>query len=268
VSPSHPSNRRADLVRLSRSAKAGVIGVGEAASAWGKTRREAALQLARLAREGWLNRVRRGLYYIPALDAGEHVAVEDPWVLAAELFAPSYIGGWSAAEHWGLTEQLFRETFVVTAANIRRREQTALGSPFHLVKVPVERVKSVETVWRGSARVRVSNPERTLVDCFMDPSWAGGVRHLATMLSVYRDSPEASPERLASELIAVGTGAAHKRLGFVAEHVWPEATGLIEIAANGRSAGVIRLDPAVGARGRMNRRWGLWVNATLPSRDA
>ncbi len=41
---------------------------------------------------------------------------------------------------------------------------------------------------------------------------------------------------------------------------WPDAEGLMENALTHRSRGVIKLDPAVRARGRMSRRWGLWVN--------
>lgn len=260
------SNRRAELASLSRAARAGVVGVEEAAAVWKDSRRGASLRLARLARAGWLSRVRRGVYFIAPLDAGGNVVAEDPWVLAHELFAPAYIGGWTAAEHWGLTEQLFRETFVATAANIREREQTKLGVAFRLVRVPLARVASVHTIWRGSVRVRVSNAERTLIDGCIDPSWVGGVRPLVEMLASYRDSANASPERLAKELTESNSGAAHKRLGLIVERIWPEATRLIDAAARGRTAGVIRLDPAIASQGKMSRRWGLWVNATVPER--
>ena len=35
--------------------------------------------------------------------------VQDPWILVPALFAPAYIGGRTAAEHWDLTEQIFRD---------------------------------------------------------------------------------------------------------------------------------------------------------------
>jgi len=113
---------------------------------------------------GWVARVRRGLYYLPPLEAGTDPIAEDSWTLAHRLLAPCYIGGWSAAEHWGLTEQLFRSAFVVTAANIHSREQTVFGATFRLVRVKQERVESVGETWRGQVRVRVSNAERTLID--------------------------------------------------------------------------------------------------------
>ena len=40
--------------------------------------------------------------------------VDESWVLARAVFEPCYIGGWSAAEHWGFTEQIFNSTMVFT----------------------------------------------------------------------------------------------------------------------------------------------------------
>ena len=40
-------------------------------------------------------------------------ATHGSWPLV--VFEPCYIGGWSACEHWGLTQQLFRDVLVVTA---------------------------------------------------------------------------------------------------------------------------------------------------------
>ena len=71
--------------------------------------------LAYLARRGWLSRVRRGLYVgVPLNTRRPGEWVEDPWVVAGRVFAPCYIGGWTACEHWGFTEQAFRTVLVVT----------------------------------------------------------------------------------------------------------------------------------------------------------
>jgi len=225
--------------------------------------RGAALTLARLERAGWLKRIRRGLYYLVPLEGGAGAVVEDAWVLADAAFAPCYIGGWSAAHHWGLTEQSFRSTFVATAASLRTRSQTLLGAEFKLVKVPRARVESVLSVWRGSVKVRVSSAERTIIDACDDPSWVGGIRHLGEIVRRYRDSAMDHGEALLIELKSRRSGAAFRRAGFLVERLWPEATRLIAGALAQRPAGVIRLDPATRGRGTMSRRWGLWVNAEV-----
>lgn len=46
----------------------------------------------------------------------------DAWAVLARAFAPCYVGGWSAAGHGGLTEQLFTATVVFTTRDARPRE--------------------------------------------------------------------------------------------------------------------------------------------------
>ena len=256
---------RGDIGTLARAARGGLVSVARAAEALGLPRRATTLRLTRLARAGWLRRVRRGLYLLLPLEARSERAatVEDPWILAGELFAPCYVGGWSAAEHWGLTEQIFRSIFVVTAAPIRRRAETIAGADFRLVRTNSRRVKAAKAVWRGTERVSVSDREQTLADGLASPGWVGGVRHLADMLTTYRASPEWNPSRLVESVRAVGMGSALKRLGYLAETLWPDETAMPAAARKKLSAGLVSLDPAVRAPGRINKRWGLRVNVAV-----
>src|SRR3972149_10011472 len=109
------------LSTLSRKATQGLIDVRTASEALGLSGRETALKLAALDKKGWLRRVKRGTYFILPLEATkkEGGVASDPWIIASVLFAPCYIGGWSAAEYFELTEQIFRSTFVVSAASVR-----------------------------------------------------------------------------------------------------------------------------------------------------
>jgi predicted transcriptional regulator of viral defense system len=256
---------KAVLSKLSRKAVGGVVTVHEAASLLGLERRAASARLAALARRGWLTRVRRGFYYVLPLESGNEPAVApDPWVLAFRLFEPCYIGGWSAAEHWGLTEQLFRSTFVVTSANIRERSQTFLRAEFHLVRVRQERLLKNSTVWRGDVRVPIADRERTIADALVDPTWIGGIRHLIDILHSYVTEPKKDFPKIIHTLDHIGHASGIKRLGFLAETLFPEESWLIEAAHARRSTGVIRLDPSIKSKGRLSKRWGLWINVSIP----
>jgi predicted transcriptional regulator of viral defense system len=189
--------------------------------------------------------------------------IEDPWVLARELYAPCYVGGWTAAEHWGLTEQLFRSTFVVTAAAIRHSTETFLGSEFHLVRVKRERVAQVASIWRGRERIAVSDQEHTIGDALATPHWLGGVRHLVDILRNYRESKDWNPRRLVEQLERIRSGAAFKRLGYIADTVLDGDPELVNAALAHRTSGLVKLDPNVAERGRISTRWRLWVNVPL-----
>ena len=186
-----------------------------------------------------------------------------PWLLALELYAPCYIGGWSAAEHWGLTEQIFRSTFVATAAGIRTTQQIVLGAELHLAHVPLHRVEAVTPEWRGAVKVPVSDRETTIVDALASPAWVGGIRHLADMLVAYRASASWDPAKLTRCLRGRSSGAAYKRLGLITERLFPDEARLIATCRDHRTTGIVKLDPTVRTRGRLAKRWGLWVNVTL-----
>src|SRR5271168_1759741 len=123
---------RARLAAVLRAAKE-VVSVDIASKTLGIDRRRAAQLLSRWRRQGWLRRIGHGLYVSVPLDlASSEQVVADPWVLVPTLFNQCYIGGWTAAHHWELTEQLFNETLVFTTRRIRRKRVTAQGVAFRL----------------------------------------------------------------------------------------------------------------------------------------
>jgi predicted transcriptional regulator of viral defense system len=257
---------RIQLSELARAASGGLLSVDRAAEALGVSPHQAAMKLGRLERAGWLRRAQRGLYLVLPLEAKPESAPvpEDPWLLAHAVFAPCYIGGWTAAEHWGLTEQLFRSVFVVTAAPRRRQSETRLSTEFHIARAQVDQMEGTTLIWRGSQRIAASNRERTLIDGLVHPHWLGGIRHLAEILTTYRESEHFSVEKLLARARDHQVpGSAMKRLGFLAERLWPRETAVTDFASQHLSTGVIRLDPAVQSRGKMNTRWGLWVNVQV-----
>lgn len=258
---------RDDVRRLTAVARAGLVDTVRAASALGVPRDAASARLSNLVRQGWLNRVRRGLYLIVPLEADPRApaASEDPWVTAVAAFAPCYIGGWSAAEQWGLTEQLFRATLVITAAPIRKRQVRLANFEYRLHAAPRSRLGDITYVWRGNERIPISDSERTIVDGARHPRIVGGARHLASMIGAYGSEPERDDSKLVMTATKYANGAAWKRLGYLAEQVLPSPEAIIDAASAHLKAGYSKLDPAVRSKGRLARRWRLWINVSVGS---
>lgn len=251
------------IARLARVSSGGLVDTATAANAWAVPNRVATSRLHRLVRAGWLLRVRRGFFYVLPLGANAVTTVDDPWVLASRAFAPCYIGGWTAAEHWGLTEQIFRSTFVVTAGSARVTSLTLLGAEFRVVRVSRSLVESVKPSWRGPVQVAVSDRERTIADALVNPDWVGGIRHLVEVLSAYRRSEHWNPARLLDALATHPKGAAYKRLGYLVETVLGGDATIVPETLARKSTGIIALDPRVKARGKIVKRWGLRINAAV-----
>jgi predicted transcriptional regulator of viral defense system len=256
---------RQRLSRLLR-AQATLITPEAAAHHLGLSRTQAAHELSRWARAGWLARVRRGAYAPIALQAtSANTALEDAWVVAESLFAPCYIGGWSAAEHWGLTEQIFRSVCVITASRPRKRTQQLRGTEFSLHSTSPNNLFGTQSVWRNRVRVSVSDPARTILDMLSDPSLGGGIRSVADMLGeFFREH-----RRLAPKLIDYGVrlenGAAFKRLGFMLAYSHPGERELIEACRANLTTGYAKLDPKL-ASDTLVTAWHLWIPSSWKTR--
>ncbi len=220
--------------------------------------------LAYLARMGWLTRVRRGLYATVPLDAVEPAHWrEDPWVVASKVFAPFYIGGWTACEHWGLTEQIFRETVVVSSRPTRHRYIEIQGFPFRVKGVAEKKIFGTESVWRGQIKVLVSDPARTLVDILDDPAIGGGMRHVADVLTVYLADERRSDALFLEYIHRFGNRTVFKRLGYLLETLGVNKGPLLAACRKGMSSGISMLDPSASRKGSFLRRWNLRVNVAL-----
>ena len=139
--------RLATVLRASRE----VVSVELAAKTLGLERRSAAKILSRWRAQGWLRRIGPGLYVSVPLDlAASEQVVGDPWILIPALFGRCYVGGWTAAHHWELTEQLFNETLVFTTRRLTEERHVAQGAVFVLHHVSDKRLFGLTTLWRGS----------------------------------------------------------------------------------------------------------------------
>ncbi len=223
--------------------------------------------LSYLASRGWLARVRRGLYTLVPLGATVPAQWrEDPWVVATKTFAPCYIGGWSAGEHWGLTEQIFRDIVVVTGTAVRERRVTLQGTPFRLTFLRPSMHFGTRPVWRGQVKVPVSDPSRTLVDMLDKPELGGGIRHVAEILETYFDGEHRTDQLLLEYAERLGNRAVFKRLGYLIEVLKIDAPEVSARCKHLQSSGIALLDPALPPRGPIVKRWNLRANAVVEPR--
>ena len=214
--------------------------------------------LSRWKHQGWLKRVGRGIYAPIPMDAlTTEQVLKDPWVLVPALFAPGYIGGWTAAGHWDFTEQLFRSNLVFTAKPFRKKEVSIQGTLFTLTRVPESALFGTRTLWRGQARVAISDKHRTILDMLADPATGGGIRHVSECFEAYLRDPEANTDTLVGYAETLGNGAVFKRLGFLVS----QKPGNETLAAECRkrlTQGNAKLDPALPCR-RLVKAWRLWI---------
>lgn len=228
-------------------------------------RTQAAKLLSRWASQGWLRRVGPGAYVVVQLELRDsNQVIQDPWVLVPALFDPAYIGGRTAAEHWDLTEQIFRDILVFTVRSVRQKTVQSQGAVFSLKHVREEFIFGTKTVWRGQTRVQVSDIHRTIVDMLDDPGTGGGIQHVADCFAQYLQREDSDERLLIDYADRLGNGAVFKRLGFLAER-HPRGYALLDAAKIRLTKGNAKLDPALDCS-RLITRWRLRVPGTWTGR--
>lgn len=237
--------------------------VADVAAALKTDSRTAARKLGRWADQGWLRRVRRGLYIAVPVDAENPKKwTEDALILANAVWAPSYFTGWTAASYWSLTEQVFRTTVLKTSARVRSRKAKLLEHSYTVVSVS-EKLMSwgLKFAWRDGVRLSYANPARTVVDILDSPRLGGGIRHAAEILDAYLY--QGDPDQLVSYADRLGNRTVFKRLGYLLEVTKSGHQSVIDTCASRVSEGVSLLDPDGPKGGPRIAKWKLKANVRV-----
>lgn len=224
--------------------------------------------LAYWASRGWLARVRRGLYItVPLGTTSPQEREEEPWIVATRIFEPCYIGGWSACEHWGLTEQIFKDIVIFTAHKVRKRKIQIRNTTYIIRVVQKEKLFGTKIVWREQTKARVSDPSRTVVDILDDPSIGGGMRHISDVIRQYFQGEHKDDGKLLEFIERIENRTIYKRLGYVIETLNLKLLDILEVCRSKISRGYSTFDPSVSVKGHFVRRWNLRVNVVIGPKD-
>jgi predicted transcriptional regulator of viral defense system len=215
--------------------------------------------LSSFNKNGWLSRIKRGIYItVPLESSSPDVIIEDSWVVAHKLFAPCYIAGWSALAYWHLTEQIFNTTLVITSKKVRKCHVDVKGSKFGLKVSYLNNKLGLQSIWRNGVKVQVSDPSRTIIDILDDPTLAGGIRLVADALQHYLDSEHKNINLLTKYAENSKNKTIYKRLGFLLEYLNANEPDFMLLCGQKISSGYSKLDPQL-KNCKIIKKWRLCV---------
>lgn len=221
--------------------------------------------LHHLRRSDWIVPLRRGLYALSHTVPGVSPAHE--FEIAMSLVDPAAISHWSAMSYHGLTDQLPRRVFVLTSAlsvphlrgvKARDDEEGYLVNDTHyrFIQIKPERFFGIEDIWVNEARVKMTDPERTLLDGLMAPQYCGDFSEVLHAFDVR--APKLDVERIISYALKLDA-ATVKRLGWILEQQnidMAKLEPLRKVPINGYRP----LDPSGPRRGRCGAGWMIQEN--------
>jgi predicted transcriptional regulator of viral defense system len=200
---------------------------------------------------------------VPLSTRSDRLAIDDPLAAAMKLFAPCYISGWTAAEHWDLTEQVHNAVVVYSAKPQRHSMQTIAGVSYRVRRIKHTTIFGTTRLWSGTMPIEIADIHRTVIDILDAPAMGGGGRQMIDMVRAYWAKPGANPETLLSMAVRLGRGALFKRLGFTTEKFGKADEPWLRACRDRLSAGVSLLDPEGPAHGPIITRWRLRINIPI-----
>ena len=188
----------------------------DAAAILERTPGECTKILTRLQSRGWLERLGNGTYaLVPSAYGAELTGEFNIHALASASIPDGYIGWWSAASLHHFTTQV---PHVIQMASARRhRPRNIVGNDVIYHATQAKRFFGFETIEIMGRPVRITNKEKTLVDCVDRPDRCGGPGELCRI--VWGASGQFDWEILANYVDLFDSASLVQRLGFILDLV-------------------------------------------------
>jgi len=215
-----------------------------------------------LIEKKWVLQLKRGLYVIVPLNVGVKGAdsfVVHNFIIASYLVEPYYIGFWSALNYHGLSDQIPSTTFIATTQ--AKKSIEILNSEYKFVKLGGNKFFGITEVEIEGKKIKISNPEKTMVDCLDHPEHAGGIDEVAK--SIYFSQAELDFTKIRNYAEKMRNLTILKRFGFILEKT--KLLDKYEFAVGNfkPSKGYPALDKLSPKKGKYNSKWGLLINRDI-----
>jgi predicted transcriptional regulator of viral defense system len=220
--------------------------------------------LHNLERKKWLERVATGVYqFVPAAYGyPEKVPPANAFVVGAAFVEPYYFSYYTSNSHYGFTTQMPFTFFIATTKKKPKVEWQSVT--FKFVTLSRRKFFGYQIKRVFEAEVYMADPEKSLVDSFDKPHYAGGIEQLARI--TWRGFARIDQSKLVDYAIKMKSYALVQRLGFIIDSltreglVKPLPSDLRKLLLNNVGRTPIYLDTRKPKTGSFSKEWRIVSN--------
>jgi predicted transcriptional regulator of viral defense system len=178
------------------------------------------LLLHNLERKQWLERVQTGLYqFIPArYGYPERVPPVNAFIVGAAFVKPYYFSYYTSNSHYGFTTQMPFTLFIATT--VKKPDVEWADNTFKFVTLSKRKLFGYRLERVFDVEVNMADPEKSLVDSFDKPRYAGGIEQLVRIS--WRGLPRVDEKKLVDYALKMGSHSLVQRLGFIIDFLVKE----------------------------------------------
>jgi len=219
--------------------------------------------VSRLNAKGIITRVKQGLYSIVPFDMGkETVYAPDANITAREIMDGKdyYIAFASALQLHDMTTQPQLTNY--TAVLKQKPQVKAAGYEYKFVNLNKKSFFGIEDFWiNKQEKIKISDPEKTIIDCLNHPEYCGGVSEAAKAMYIKKDS--IIIEKLVDYAVKLDKGSVCARLGYLLELYKPANDNNLNLLRQRPGKSYVPLDPTMPKSGKYLNRWRLLLNVDM-----
>jgi len=212
----------------------------------------------------WIERVSQGLYQFIPLSYGypDRIPPINSYVIGASLIEPYCFSYYTSNSYYGLTTQVPYTVYIATTK--KKPDFEWLGSVFKFITLSKYKFFGYRKEKIFETKVNIAEPEKSLVDSFDKPKYAGGVEQLAGI--TWRGLPRVNKDKLVKYAVKMKSHSLIQRLGFIisflAEEdlVKPLSPKLENILLDHVGGTVIYLDSKRQKTGNLSKKWRIINN--------
>ena len=206
-----------------------------------------------LQKEGWIWRLKRGLYALSS-ESGLGPALHE-FEIAMALVQPSAISHWTALHYHQLTQQIPNKIFALTPTGTAIARSLPKDR-YHYVQIKPEYYFGIGKIWLEQSQIHMTDRERTLLDGLHSPQYCGDFQEV---LYAYKMANERVNLDKLIDYSLLLDDAISKRLGWVLEKFGYSDTQLTKLLDRSIK-GYRKLDPSQPLSGPCNKKWKIYEN--------
>lgn len=217
--------------------------------------------LMRMVNSNMLIRLNRGLYYIVPLEHNSPRFIPN-WHFVAKYLMRNknyYIGYYSALQIHKLITQPSLTEIIVTDVQIKPGNIEIQGIRFQFVYHKKDRFFGAKNTWIDDYnKVKCSDPEKTLVDSFINPQYSYGIVEIAK--AVYETRDKIDQSKIMDYFTRSGSKVAARRYVFICDLLEISSSYHKSLLQNNLTGSFLRLDTSAPDEGSINTRYELKIN--------
>lgn len=173
--------------------------------------------LHRLVKKGWLAPVVPGIFELIPAERGEVAFVDSNSLALGSVLVNPYAFAYSTAAYfYGLTTQAPTTVYLQTNRG-KTHTITARGKSYRIVYVPISLFFGIDSVNAYGTTVKMTEPEKTVLDCIFRPVTAGDIPEIVAML--WQGKNKYNWQTLVDYALKFHSQSLVQRLGFLLDYL-------------------------------------------------